>query len=597
MSSYIALYRKWRPAVFADVVGQEHITDVLRGEIIRGSVSHAYLFCGSRGTGKTTCAKILAKAVSCESPVDGDPCGECENCQRAAHSFDISEIDAASNNGVDNIRELREEVLYPPSELKRRVYIIDEVHMLSTGAFNALLKTLEEPPEHAMFILATTELNKIPATILSRCKRFDFHRITPDNIAKRLKFICEQENIPMTDGAIMLIARLAGGAMRDALSMLELFVGKTETVTEEMCAASLGVVGRGPVMKLLSCVADNDCAGALSVISEAYDGSKDMGVLLSECADAVRDMLMIKYTKNPEKFVEGTGDVLDTLAECAKKFTKERLIYSTEILDDAQSRFTRTGFSGRAVLETCVIRLCDIKLWTLPESLNTRISELEDKIASGNIVVSAGVSNESVKTASRTVFTEESSAEASPVYAIDNEHTDIPPESDSDMPPFDFDQYDAAPLKNNAPASGSDAMIPDLPDNTSIPKESAVPTSGDNPAKEETSSHPAQAAHSKEVSKASESVKKSREPLSAFADIMEDIKEKNKLLGSLLSNASAYREGNDAVVISVPSFASTMLKNDTKKVEALENCVKKYVGEVSVKIEILGAKKEEEWEL
>ena len=357
MSSYIALYRKWRPAVFEDVIGQEHITDVLRGEIIRGSVSHAYLFCGSRGTGKTTCAKILAKAVSCEHPVDGDPCGECENCKRAAESFDISEIDAASNNGVDNIRELREEVLYPPSELKRRVYIIDEVHMLSTGAFNALLKTLEEPPEHAMFILATTELNKIPATILSRCKRFDFHRITPDNIAKRLKFICLQENIPMTDGAIMLIARLAGGAMRDALSMLELFVGKKETVTEEMCAASMGVVGRGPVMKLLSCVADNDCTGALTVISEAYNGSKDMGVLLSECADAVRDMLMVKYTKNPERFVEGSSDVLDTLSECAKKFTKERLIYSTEILDEAQSRFSRTGFSGRSVLDTCIIRL------------------------------------------------------------------------------------------------------------------------------------------------------------------------------------------------------------------------------------------------
>lgn len=600
MSSYIALYRKWRPAVFEDVVGQEHITDVLRGEIIRGSVSHAYLFCGSRGTGKTTCAKILAKAVSCEHPVDGDPCGECENCKRAAESFDISEIDAASNNGVDNIRELREEVLYPPSELKRRVYIIDEVHMLSTGAFNALLKTLEEPPEHAMFILATTELNKIPATILSRCKRFDFHRITPDNIAKRLKFICENENIPMTDGAIMLISRLAGGAMRDALSMLELFVGKTETVTEEMCAKAMGVVGRGPVMKLLSCVADNDCAGALSVISEAFDGSKDMGVLLSECADAVRDMLMIKYTKNPERFVEGSGDVLEKLAECAKKFTKERLIYSTEILDDAQSRFTRTGFSGRAVLETCVIKLCDVRLWTLPESLNTRISELEDKIASGNIVVSSGDSNVQSKTASKTIFAdEEDTKPEAPVYETDTEHTDAPPIYDDDMPPFDMDIENAMPVRDvPSPISDAgDAFIPDLPDNTAVPDNVASVPANEGSIKADAAEVKESPVKTSAAPKATESSNKVREPLSAFADIMEDIKEKNKLFGSLLSNATAYREGNDAVVISVPSFTSTMLKNDAKKVDALEASVKKYVGDVSVKIEILGAKKEEEWEL
>lgn len=585
MSSYIALYRKWRPQVFADVVGQEHITDVLRGEIIRGSVSHAYLFTGSRGTGKTTCAKILARAVSCENPIEGDPCGECENCRKALESFDISEIDAASNNGVDNIRELREEVLYPPAELKRRVYIIDEVHMLSTGAFNALLKTLEEPPEHAMFILATTELNKIPATILSRCKRFDFHRITPENIAKRLKFICEQENIPMTDGAVMLIARLAGGAMRDALSMLELFVGKTETVTEEMCAASLGVVGRGPVMRLLSCVADNDCSGALSVIADAFDGSKDMGVLLSECADAVRDMLMIKYTKDPGKFVEGSEDILNTLAECAKKFTKERLIYSTEILDDAQSRFTRTGFSGRAVLETCIIRLCDIKLWTLPESLNTRIAELEDKIASGNIVVSSSAASVAAKPAA--IKEDIPAVSAAPSYEIDNEHTEAPPEMTEDMPPFDFDIAEAVPAKSTP--EQSDAMIPDLPNNTAVPEENTSEKTGNT---EKPSEVP------KENAKPSPApISGDRKPLSAFSDIMEDIKEKNRLLGSLLAEARAYSCGTDSVIISVPTFASTMLRNDTRKVEMVETVVKKYVGDVRVKFEVLGAKKEEEWEL
>lgn len=576
MSSYIALYRKWRPQVFRDVVGQEHITDVLRGEIIRSSVSHAYLFCGSRGTGKTTCAKILAKAVSCENPIDGDPCGECENCRRASESFDISEIDAASNNGVDNIRELREEVLYPPAELKRRVYIIDEVHMLSQGAFNALLKTLEEPPEHAMFILATTELNKIPATILSRCKRFDFRRIIPDDIAKRLKYICGEENIPMSDGALMLIARLAGGAMRDALSMLELFVGKTEVVTEEMCAKALGVVGRGPVMKLLSCVADNDCTGALSVISEAYDGSKDMGVLLSECADAIRDMLMIKYTKNPEKFVEGSGDVINSLSECAKKFTRERLIYSTEILDDAQMRFTRTGFSGRAVLETCVIKLCDVNLWTLPESLNTRISELEDKISSGNITVS-----------SASVQKPKPVQKIAAAYETDTEHTDIPQEIIEDIPPFDLDIRETIP-KDISFANDGEAEIPDLPDNTSVPEEN---TGSDISAV--SNEAPPSTPHLGQT----DSAPASNLPLSAFPDIMEEIKIKDKVLGSLLAEAKAFSKGTGTVIFAVPPFALPMIKMSDKKISVIENAVKKYVGEVNVKIEGIDKKQDEEWEL
>ncbi len=569
MSSYVALYRKWRPAVFEDVIGQEHITDVLRGEIRRGSVSHAYLFCGSRGTGKTTCAKILAKAVSCESPKDGDPCGECENCKRAAGSFDISEIDAASNNGVDNIRELREEVLYPPTELKRRVYIIDEVHMLSQGAFNALLKTLEEPPEHAMFILATTELNKIPATILSRCKRFDFHRITPDNIAKRLKLICKEENIPMTDDAVMLISRLAGGAMRDALSMLELFVGKAEEITEELCAKSLGVVGRGPVMKLLSAIADNDCTKALSVIAQAYDGSKDMGVLLSECADAMRDMLMIKYTKNPERFVEGSADIISELSRCCEKFTKERLIYSTEILDDAQNRMARTSFSRRAVLETCILRLCDVKLWTLPESLNTRISELEDKISSGNFASPQKAKSENGKLKDTEPESDEPRHETSreQYYTIDTEHLDAPPEDFGDMPPFDVD----LPDNDVSGSSKADADIPELPKNKKPPEDTAQKKAP------EAQSH--------------------AEPLSAMPEILEEIRAKDKICGSLLAGIKGYTQGSSRVVITVSPFAFNMLKNDEKKMGLVISCTKKLMGDVEVKVVPEGKKIEEEWDL
>lgn len=570
MSSYIALYRKWRPQVFSDVIGQEHITDVLKGEIQRGSVSHAYLFCGSRGTGKTTCAKILAKAVSCINPQNGDPCGECENCKIAAESFDISEIDAASNNGVDNIRELREEVMYPPSELKRRVYIIDEVHMLSTGAFNALLKTLEEPPEHAMFILATTELNKIPATILSRCKRFDFHRITPENIAKRLSMICKEEKIPLTNGAVMTISRLAGGAMRDALSMLELFVGKTEEITEEMCAAALGVIGRGPVMKLLNAVAQNNCEKALQVISEAYDGSKDMAVLLSECADAVRDMLMIKYTNNPEKFVDGSADVISELAECAKSFTKQRLIYSIEILDDAQSKMARTVFSRRAVIETCIIKLCDINFWQLDASLNTRLAELEDKILTGCIPIQ----NNGATILQNAVF--EPSAEAS-AYPIDEEHTDVPPEQNFEAPPpFDYD----TPQQVAA--------------NTAASKQYNSQTqSSINPATNQSKSV------STNVSSSSfqNAVETTYEPLTAFPDILEEIKRKDVVLSSMLAGAKGYSVSNQTIAIAVPPFAQAMLKNDAKKMGVIMSCVKKYVGDVTVKIQVMGSKTESEWEL
>ncbi len=536
MSPYIALYRKWRPNVFEDVIGQEHITDVLRGEIERGIVSHAYLFCGSRGTGKTTCAKILAKAVSCENPKNGDPCGECNNCKIAAESFDISEIDAASNNGVDNIRELREEVLYPPTELKRRVYIIDEVHMLSPGAFNALLKTLEEPPEHAMFILATTELNKIPATILSRCKRFDFHRITPENVAKRLKYICSKENIRLSDGAIMLIARLAGGAMRDALSMLELFVGKSEEISEEQCARALGVIGKGPVMKLLSAVAENNCSAALEVVADAYNDSKDMGVLLSECADTMRDMLMIKYTKSPEKFIEGSQDIIASLSEFSKKFTKERLIYSTDIIEEAQSKMARTSFSRRAILETCIIKLCDMKLWTLPESLNTRISELEDKIANGSI----SFNDSKVTQASDTGI--DDNTKKNEQIKIDREHSDIPPENTDNL------------------------LFPDI---------------------EKRVEHP---------TKVTASQNESTEPLLALPEIIEEIKAKDKLCSSLMPGAKGVIRGNKAI-ITVSSFAYGMLSKDEKKMSVISSCAKKLLGDMEIVLAPEGKAEIEEWDL
>lgn len=379
-NEYIALYRKYRPAVFSDVYGQEHITDVLKNEIMQQKVSHAYLFCGSRGTGKTTCAKILSKAVNCENPQNGDPCGVCASCLAAKDSFDITEMDAASNNGVDYIRELREDVVYPPSELKKRVFIIDEVHMLSIGAFNALLKTLEEPPSHALFILATTEVNKLPATILSRCKRFDFNRIPPETIAKALKVIAQKENIRLSDGAVMLISKLAAGAMRDALSMLELFAKNKPEISREQAAEILGVVGRGACISLVESIGSSDTEGALQTVAELYQKSKDMAVLCDELSGILRDMLIVKYTNNPEKYIEEDQQSVEELKQVCAKFSKEKILYCIEVAQTAQNRINAANFSSRAIFETAVMKMCDMRLVTTVEALNARIAALEQKL-------------------------------------------------------------------------------------------------------------------------------------------------------------------------------------------------------------------------
>ncbi|MBS6164042.1 MAG: DNA polymerase III subunit gamma/tau, partial [Clostridiales bacterium] len=297
---YQVLYRKWRPKVFADVVGQPQVTVTLKNELMSGRISHAYLFTGSRGTGKTTCAKILAKAVNCLNPRDGDPCGECEICRgiESGSIMDIVEIDAASNNGVDNIRSLREEANYTPSAAKYRAFIIDEVHMLSIGAFNALLKTLEEPPQHVIFILATTEVHKIPATILSRCQRFDFQRIPPQEIAGRLSEIAGREGAALEDQAALLLAKLSDGAMRDALSLLDQCLGRSSDVTVDVVTETVGLVGHDYLFKLVDAVNGEDAPTALNLLDQMYRGSKDMTRLCEELSSHYRGLMLVKTMKN-----------------------------------------------------------------------------------------------------------------------------------------------------------------------------------------------------------------------------------------------------------------------------------------------------------
>lgn len=378
---YRALYRKWRPQVFSDVSGQNHITDTLQNEISTGRLSHAYLFTGSRGTGKTTCAKILAKAVNCLNPQNGSPCNECEICRGIDDGsiLDVTEIDAASNNSVDNIRDLRDEVNFTPAAAKYRVYIIDEVHMLSSGAFNALLKTLEEPPAHVLFILATTEVQKLPATILSRCQRFDFRRIPPENIAARLMTVAKNEGMELSDDAALLIARVSDGALRDALSILDQCAGYNEPITVKTVSNAAGLLGKDYLFELSDAILSENSATVLNIIDRLHSSSCDMERLMSELVNHFRNIMMAKTTKQPEKFIVCTPDELERYKANAQKITNGTVLYIMETLCSEASKLKYSAHQ-RAQTEAVLIRLCSPALSTDNAALIRRIDELEAQL-------------------------------------------------------------------------------------------------------------------------------------------------------------------------------------------------------------------------
>ncbi len=325
---YQALYRKYRPLTFSDVSGQETITATLQNAIRSGRISHAYLFCGIRGTGKTTCAKILAKAVNCLNPKDGNPCGECENCKAVSSgATDIMEIDAASNNGVDNIRELREQVGFMPALLKYKVYIIDEVHMLSQSAFNALLKTLEEPPEHIIFILATTEINKLPATIVSRCQRYDFKRIPNEVISDRLMTVADKENINLSQDAARLIASLSDGGLRDAISFLDLCASLSDTVDIKCVQDACGSSDFEDICDIMGCIAAKDSDGIFEITERLYRDGNDMKILLGDILAFLRNMMIIKTTKNPAPLTGLTPQRFEKTRSAADGFSLDYIMY------------------------------------------------------------------------------------------------------------------------------------------------------------------------------------------------------------------------------------------------------------------------------
>ncbi len=384
---YQALYRKYRPQTFDDVVGQQAVTQTLKTQLQTGKLSHAYLFTGSRGTGKTSSAKILAKAVNCENPVNGNPCNCCSSCLAidSGSCMDVLEIDAASNNGVDNVRDLRDDAVYTPSQVKMRVYIIDEVHMLSLSAFNALLKIIEEPPEHLLFILATTELHKVPATILSRCQRFSFRRISQEDIASRLQYVAYQEKIDLDDSAARVLARLADGGMRDGLSLLDQCASAiTGELNADKVYACLGIAGVQECAALMSAIANQDAKSAMKLLDQSYCQGKDMGALLDELACLIRD-LMILHTAPKEGISMLSGVATDAQAkELAVKFAPGQLVYMMNTVQRTLAGFTRSA-SRRMDTELCILNLCKPELILDAERLNARLNRVEEQLKNGVI--------------------------------------------------------------------------------------------------------------------------------------------------------------------------------------------------------------------
>ena len=447
---YQALYRKYRPQTFDDVVGQGAVTTTLKTQLQTGKLSHAYLFTGSRGTGKTSSAKILAKAVNCENLQDGNPCGVCQACKTidSGACMDVLEIDAASNNGVDNVRDLRDDAVYTPSQVKKRVYIIDEVHMLSISAFNALLKIIEEPPEHLLFILATTELHKVPATIVSRCQRFSFRRISQEDIAARLQYVAYRENIDLDDSAARVLARLADGGMRDGLSLLDQCASATTgELTAEKVYSCLGIAGIRECSAMMTAIAEHDSKQVLTLLNESYAQGKDMGALLDELACLTRDLMILQSApKEGISLLSGVASDTD-VKHLAARFSAGELVYMMNTIQKTLNSFTRSA-SRRMDTELCLLNLCQPELSLDPQGLNARISRVEDQLKNGCFSVAAAP-------------------------RLPEEPEELPPmPGDEDAPPAAMEGVPAEPVPDQTPVG----FWPDLA--SDIRKDLKPPVSG-----------------------------------------------------------------------------------------------------------------------
>lgn len=516
---YQVLYRKYRPKVFSDVVGQDHITRTLESEVQKGKLSHAYLFTGSRGTGKTTCAKILSKAVNCLHPQNGNPCNECEVCRGidSGAILDVVEIDAASNNGVDNIRDIRDESGFAPASCRFRVYIIDEVHMLSIGAFNALLKTLEEPPEHVMFILATTEVHKLPVTILSRCQRFDFRRVDTKDMLHRMNFIAGKEGFTLDEDAAVLISRLADGGMRDALSTLDQCVSVSSHVTTETVCFVAGIAGKDHLFALAQSIAENNSAAAIEKLSELYAASCDMERLCADLTTHFRNLMIVKTVKNAENILVCTSSELESYKKQSALFTLEGILYSIDLLQNATVELKRS-VNRRIEMEMALLRLSSPALESSNAALLRRIAALELALKSGAPVQNASPSFDA---------------------AVPQEAEEAKPQPENRQPPvsdaLSFVSPEAA--KKEQPTFSGEATVSPAFEPAPQPSETSTPTTAQTDG---------------------------NDGLLTFSDwpaVLTELMQINPPLWGVLNNSTAFESGEFVLIKSdnptVPSFIKT----------------------------------------
>ena len=550
---YQVLYRKYRPASFDDVYGQGHVTETLRNELRLGRIHHAYLFTGSRGTGKTTCAKILSKAVNCLDPRDGDPCGECENCRGidSGEILDVVEMDAASNRGIDDIRSIIDEVAFAPARAKYRVYIIDEVHMLSRDAWNALLKTLEEPPAHVVFILATTEVNKIPETILSRCQRFDFHRISPSDITERLKYISDKENIKLSDEAALLISVIADGALRDAISLLDRCIGISDDVTASVVRSAAGLAAQGHIFELAGCVIRKNTQKALELIDSLYKDSKDMASLCDELQSHFRSLMLIKTVRNPRELVVMSDREFDAAVAESDYLSLSDIIYDMDVLTRARGRM-KDSPSPRTELETAMVKLCAPELDSTDNALYARVAALEKAVRLLQSGASA-VSSPPPATPQPTAEPAEAPAKDEPAPAI--EATQSEPVIETPPPAEPEPQPEYAP-------EPEPVLIPEP---VSEPVSEPVPEAQPQPVKR--------------AAVDMEALYYNAKPFALWPEVVDNLKKYSRAIGYAFENTNAYESGDYLLIETDYEIAFELLKKSDRR-DQIRKAVREVTGRV-----------------
>lgn len=527
---YQVLYRKWRPKTFSDVSGQEHITTTLLNELSTNRLNHAYLFTGSRGTGKTTCAKILAKAVNCLHPVNGNPCGECEICKGidSGGILDVTEMDAASNRKIDDIRQIIDEVQFKPSKCKYRVYIIDEVHMLTTEAFNALLKTLEEPPEHAIFILATTEVHKLPQTILSRCQRFDFHRIPPRAIADRLLYVASQEGVTLSDGAALLAASVADGALRDALSLLDRCIAISSDIDEDVVRSAAGLARKTYLFELANCVINKNTAKALEIVNRLYGESKDMARLCDELLSHFRTLMLIKSVKNPRDIIIMADDEFEQAQVQSDYLSLADIVYYMDVLSRAYQNMGR-GTGDRTELEMAVVKLSSAELDGTVEALTARVTALEKAVKKGIRV---------------NCVPEQVQAVSQPVQ--------------SEPPKPEVQKSEPEKVQEVKPVVETEKDEPVAP----------TPKIQGQPAQEQpvlTASAPKKAVQRQSVDL--DAIYNNAQPFPDWAEVVNNMKPVSRTIAAAFANSSAYTSGKYMLIDTDNEIAFELLKNNERRQE------------------------------